>query len=276
MIEKIPPRDALAEMGNAVLEQTKVLWRFAASHVLTADEATYLYPILHQSTERLVRTIFSTIYERETWQGWDALIGADVLALKDLLIEVIKEFAWADPEVTYMPFGLPYPAMPEPVPRVRDETVQRLEEIGTNLANQREVFLAKAAGQAQPMDGTEADEDSEILPAGVDPLPNNPTLFQRIGNWDLSEAGVAKYKELKVPLEGQKRRLLAKLIKAQGKAVQMDRLRESCKDEEITDHTLRSLVSRLRKHLRTHLESIIGISNPIEPADPTGYRLILR
>jgi hypothetical protein len=102
------------------------------------------------------------------------------------------------------------------------------------------------------------------------PPPDEPTLFQQ-GNWDLREAGFATYCGVRFPLEGCNRRLLARLIRGQGRAVHSDYLIEAaCLSVDRVD--LKPYVSRLRRHLRSHLTNIP--TDPTPYCDPHAYRLV--
>jgi hypothetical protein len=102
--------------------------------------------------------------------------------------------------------------------------------------------------------------------------PEYPTLF-RSGNWDLSTAGMAKYKNAQMPIEGTNRRLLSRLIRAKGQPVHINLLAPACGNCE--SDSVRIYVSKLRKHLRQHLSDLQEGNDPIPYADPQSYSLAL-
>jgi hypothetical protein len=108
-------------------------------------------------------------------------------------------------------------------------------------------------------------------PPSEDP-PNHPTLLQ-VGEWDLKESGYASYAGTRFPLEGANRRLLARLIRAKGRAVHADHLIDAA-NLAIERGDLKSYISRLRGHLRTHLPNLQG--DPIPYRDPDAYQLALQ
>jgi hypothetical protein len=104
--------------------------------------------------------------------------------------------------------------------------------------------------------------------------PEHPTLLKE-GDWDLSEAGIASFKGISMPLKGAMRRILARLVRAKGKPVHKDHLKKVCKDPAITDGTLRGHLSDLNKHLRKYLDSLNLPPKPIRYVDPDHYELTL-
>jgi hypothetical protein len=102
-------------------------------------------------------------------------------------------------------------------------------------------------------------------------LPIHPTLF-RLGGWDLRESGHAVYGQVRFPLRGPKRRLLARLIQGQGQAVHADNLIEAA-GLAIDRGAISPYISRLRRHLREHLPALPP--NPIRYSDPDAYQLLV-
>jgi hypothetical protein len=124
--------------------------------------------------------------------------------------------------------------------------------------------LERGATTTQPTPGEEwADREYN--------QQNAPTLFQQ-GHWDLTEAGVAAYCDHRFSINGCERRLLARLIRARGRAVHRQHLKEACGNEMMEDKTLQGHLSRLRKRLREHLDFS---DDPIPYRDPGSYLLVL-
>src|SRR5262249_28591281 len=113
-------------------------------------------------------------------------------------------------------------------------------------------------------------------------MAEHPTVF-KLGNWDLTEPGFATYRgvgndgqarEVRFPLEGRNRKLLACLVRGRGRPVSAASLRKAC-DSNMEDHSLSGAVSRLRTHLRYHLADFPLLEDPIPCRDPDAYQLLL-
>jgi hypothetical protein len=109
-------------------------------------------------------------------------------------------------------------------------------------------------------------------PIPIETTPADPTLFNR-GNWDLTEPGYADYKGVRFPLGGRNRRLLARLIIGEGRAVHSDHLIHAAQ-LAIDRGGVAPYISRLRSHLRKSLSDLP--SDPIPYCDPDGYRLAIQ
>jgi DNA-binding response OmpR family regulator len=93
--------------------------------------------------------------------------------------------------------------------------------------------------------------------------------------WDLSESGWAVYKGNRFPLKHANRRLLARLVQDLGHAVPLAELRRACMDDYPADKdTLRSYLSKLRQHLRLHLD-LPRTFDPIPHEGRAAWRLAL-
>jgi hypothetical protein len=112
------------------------------------------------------------------------------------------------------------------------------------------------------------------VPAAPETTPANPTLF-RWGDWDLTEAGFATYKGIRFDLVRGNRRLLARLIRGQGRPVHADHLIDAA-SLTVDRRELKTYISRLRRVLRAALASLTDWpADPIPYTDPDSYRLVL-
>jgi hypothetical protein len=131
---------------------------------------------------------------------------------------------------------------------------------------------------SRPLDGQPVPVEAtpEGPPAAPEQsLPRHPTLF-KLGEWDLTESGYATYIDTRFPLSGAKRRLLARLIRGQGRPVHADHLIDDG-NLNIDRTAIAPYITRLRNHLRTYLPAHIPEAcDPIPYRDPDAYELTLR
>jgi hypothetical protein len=277
MITKKPPSSAIYRVGQAAIKLANILTRFSTSHIPIRELPGVLtirppapaptpdppsidlaYEFAWRATKDLADALAAV---GEDWAGWEPLLRADVSGLGEILAYVIDTFAWNGILASDV-----CPAPGANVPRIYFSVIDGLREVGEGLleaAREQTGDLVPESGNVQTR---ECDAES---------VHEHPTQLH-FGNWDLREAGLAKYKEQEFPIKGQMRRLLARFIRARGKPVHKDWLKAACKDPEIVDKSLTGALSRLRQHLRRHLPALIGTTDPIPYTDPGHYKLALQ
>jgi hypothetical protein len=93
------------------------------------------------------------------------------------------------------------------------------------------------------------------------------------GRWNLTEPGHAEFDGHRFSVRGQARRLLVRLVQAQGRAVHAVDLAEALDNPDMADVTLRGHLHDVRRAIRAGLRGWDRPKDPLPRADGGAWQL---